>query len=157
FMVDGNFGVINDILLRLGIISEYVQWMSGPLTSFWMIVIAQTWAGTPFVAVMLLAGLQAIPGDLYESASSDGANGWQCFRYITLPLLLPTILIVLLLRGIWLSHSVDMIFLMSEGGPAYDNYTLAIYTLQLTWTRLEVGYASALAILLSIILLLVSV
>jgi multiple sugar transport system permease protein len=77
----------------------------------------------------------------------------QRFAYVTLPLLLPTILLLLLLRTIWLSHSVDTIFLLTNGGPGYANYTVALYSFLLTWNQLQLGYPSALAIMLSVVLL----
>jgi len=156
FMVDANFGVINDILLRLGIIDAYEAWMGQPTASFLIIAFAMLWAGFPFYAISLLAALQSISDDLYEAARIDGAGGWQQFRFITLPLILPTILLLLLLRTIWLSHNVDLIFLMSEGGPGYNNYTVAIYSFILTWSRLEIGYPAALAIMLAVVLLIAS-
>ncbi|MEZ4660353.1 MAG: sugar ABC transporter permease [Caldilineaceae bacterium] len=156
FMVDANFGVINDILLRIGLIDEYQAWMGQPTASFLIIALAMLWTGFPFYAISLLAALQVIPDDLYEAARIDGASGWQQFRFVTLPLLLPTILLLLLLRTIWLAHNVDLIFLMSEGGPGYNNYTVAIYSFILTWNRLEIGYPAALAIMLSIVLLVAS-
>lgn len=156
FMVDANFGVINDIFWRIGLIDSYKAWMGQPIASFIVIAFAMLWTGFPFYAISLLAALQVIPDDLYEAARIDGAGGWQQFRFVTLPLLLPTILLLLLLRTIWLSHNVDLIFLMSEGGPGYNNYTVAIYSFILTWSRLEIGYPAALAIMLSIVLLIAS-
>lgn len=156
FMVDANFGVINDILLRIGIIDAYEAWMGQPNASFIVIAFAMIWAGFPFYAISLLAALQVISEDLYEAARIDGAGVWQQFRFITLPLIMPTILLLLLLRTIWLSHNVDLIFLMSEGGPGYNNYTVAIYSFILTWSRLEIGYPASLAIMLAIVLLIAS-
>ncbi len=157
FMVDANFGVINDILLRLGWIDAYEAWMSQPFAAFLVIAFAMLWTGFPFYAISLLAALQVIGDDLYEAARIDGAGAWQQFRFITFPLILPTILLLLLLRTIWLSHNVDLIFLMSEGGPGYNNYTVAIYSFILTWSRLEIGYPAALAVMLAIVLLIASV
>jgi multiple sugar transport system permease protein len=121
-----------------------------------MLVAAMAWTGFPFFAIVLLAALQAIPDDLYEAARVDGAGVWQRFRFITLPLLIPTILLVLLLRTIWLSQSVDLIYLMTGGGPGYFNYTVALYSFLLTYHQLELGYPSALAIILSVVLLALS-
>lgn len=156
FMVDGNYGVVNDILVRVGILSEYVAWISEPLPSFLTVAAAQTWTGFPFYAITLLAALQAIPDDLYEAARMDGATALQRFRYVTFPILLPTVLLLLLLRTIWLSHNVDTIFLMTNGGPGYYNYTVAVYSFLLTWNQLELGYPSAMAIMLALVLLLAS-
>lgn len=156
FMVDSNFGVINDILQRLSIIDSYRAWMADPTAAFLVISFAMVWAGFPFYAITLLASLQVISDDLYEAARIDGAGAWQQFRFVTFPLILPTILLLLLLRTIWLSHNVDLIFLMSEGGPGYSNYTVAVYSFIQTWSRLEIGYPAALAIMLAIVLLIAS-
>jgi len=156
FMVDSNFGVINDILMRIGVIDSYQAWMAQPTAAFLVISFAMIWAGFPFYAVTLLASLQVISEDLYEAARIDGAGAWQQFRFVTLPLILPTILLLLLLRTIWLSHNIDLIFLMSEGGPGYNNYTIAVYSFILTWSRRELGYPAALAIMLAIVLLIAS-
>jgi multiple sugar transport system permease protein len=156
FMVNPNFGIVNDLLVRLGVIGEYLPWMSGSWSSFAVVAYAQIWAGLPFVTITLLAGIQAIPEELYEVARVDGAGAWQRFRHITLPWLTPLILLLLLLRTIWLSQSVDLLFLMTEGGPGYDNRTLAVHSFMLTWHQLELGSPSALSIMLSIVLLGVS-
>jgi multiple sugar transport system permease protein len=157
YMVDANYGVVNDILLRLGVIAETIAWMGEPLPSFIVISTATIWAGFPFFAVTLLAALQVIPEDLYEAARIDGASAWQRFTSVTVPLLMPTILLLLLLRTIWLAHSVDLIFLMSNGGPGYNNYTVAVYSFILTWSQLQLGYPSAMVIMLSVVLLIASV
>ncbi len=157
YVVDANYGVLNDILLRLGVIAETIAWIGEPLPSFVVISTATIWAGFPFFAVTLLAALQVIPEDLYEAARIDGASTWQRFTSVTVPLLLPTILLLLLLRTIWLAHSVDLIFLMSNGGPGYNNYTVAVYSFILTWSQLQLGYPSAMVIMLSIVLLIGSV
>ncbi len=156
YMVDANYGVANDILLRLGVISEAVAWIGEPLPAFAVISTATIWSGFPFFAVTLLAALQVIPEDLYEAARIDGASAWQRFASVTLPMILPTILLLLLLRTIWLAHSVDLIFLMSNGGPGYNNYTVAVYSFILTWNQLQLGFPSALVIMLSIVILIAS-
>jgi multiple sugar transport system permease protein len=153
FMVDANYGIINDILLRLGLITEYVAWIGESIPSFSVLAGAMVWTGFPFFAVTLLAALQSIPDDLYEAARMDGATTWQRFQHVTFPLILPTMLLLLLLRTIWLSHSVDLIFLMTQGGPGYFNYTAAVYSFLLVWNQLQLGYPSALAIMLSVVLL----
>jgi multiple sugar transport system permease protein len=157
YLVDANYGVANDLLLRLGVISEAISWMGEPLPAFGVISTATVWSGFPFFAVTLLAALQVISEDLYEAARIDGASAWQRFTNVTLPLLLPTILLLLLLRTIWLAHSVDLIFLMCNGGPVYNNYTVAVYSFILTWNQLQLGYPSALVIMLSAVILIASV
>jgi multiple sugar transport system permease protein len=151
YMVDGNFGVLNDLLTRLGLIDQYVQWLSDPLGSFWVIVSAMVWYGTPLMALILLAVRQTIAKELYEAALVDGASPLRMFWHITLPHLMPTIFFLVLLRTIWMSNHIDMIFIMTQGGPGFSNYTEAVYSFKLT-TQFEIGYASAVAVVLAIIL-----
>lgn len=151
YMFDGNFGVANDLLVKLGILQGYVSWLSDPTGSFAVVVAAMVWAGQPLMAIILLAVLQSIPGELYETAKVDGANPWQRFWYITLPHLIPTILFLLLLRTIWMSNHVDTLFIMTRGGPGFSNYTEAVYSFILT-NQFAIGYSSAVAMTLAIIL-----
>jgi multiple sugar transport system permease protein len=151
YMVDGNFGVLNDLLTRLGLIDQYVQWLSDPLGSFWVIVCAMVWYGTPLMALILLAVRQTIAKELYEAALVDGASPLRMFWHITLPHLMPTIFFLVLLRTIWMSNHIDMIFIMTQGGPGFSNYTEAVYSFKLT-TQFEIGYASAVAVVLAILL-----
>jgi multiple sugar transport system permease protein len=152
YAFDGSFGVVNDILVRLGLQAAYVSWLSEPLRSFAVVAGAMVWEGTPLMVIVLLAVLQAIPGELYEAASIDGAGAWQAFRRITLPHLMPTILFLLLLRTIWMSNHVDMIFITTRGGPGFANYTEALYSFMLT-AQFDIGYASAVAVVLAVLLL----
>ncbi len=152
FMFDGNFGVANDILVRLGVLRTYVSWLGDPLASFAIVAAAMVWSGQPLMAIVLLAVLQTIPAELYEAAQVDGANPWQRFWHITLPHLVPTILFLVLLRTIWMSHHVDVIFIMTRGGPGFSNYTAAVYSF-LTTNQFEIGYSSALAVGLAVMLL----
>jgi multiple sugar transport system permease protein len=152
FMFDGNFGVINDILVQIGLLDRYIAWMSHPLSSFWIVVSAMVWYGTPLMALILLASLQTIPAELYEAADVDGASRWTQFRRITIPHLLPTIFFIVLLRIIWMSNHIDMIFVMTTGGPGFSNYTEAVYSYTLT-QQFQIGYASAVAVVLAVILM----
>jgi multiple sugar transport system permease protein len=91
------------------------------------------------MALILLASLQTIPQALYDAAKVDGASAWQQFRYITLPHLMPSILFLVLLRVIWMSNHIDMIFVLTQGGPGFANYTAAVYSFKLT-NQFEIGY-----------------
>jgi multiple sugar transport system permease protein len=153
FVTDTNYGIINDLLVRTGLIDAPIPWISHPIPSFVILVVAMVWAGFPFFTITLLAALQVIPADLYESAKVDGASAWQRFRHITFPILLPTILMLVLIRAIWLSHAVDLIYMMTQGGPGYFNYTIAIYSFLLTSNQLEIGYPAAVAVMLAVVLL----
>jgi len=151
YMFDGNFGVVNDILVKVGILDRYVSFLSDPTGSFAVTVAAMVWYGTPLMALILLAALQTIPQPLYDAANVDGASAWQRFRYITLPHLMPSILFLMLLRLIWMSNHIDMIFVLTQGGPGFANYTAAVYSFKLT-NQFEIGYASAVAVVLTILL-----
>lgn len=151
YIVDGNFGLLNDLLVRLGILDQNFSFLSDPAASFWVIVAAMVWYGQPLMALILLAARQTIPGELYEAATVDGASPLRMFWHITLPHLMPSILFLVLLRTIWMSNHVDMIFIMTQGGPGFSNYTEAVYSFKLT-TQFEIGYASAAAVALSILL-----
>ena len=151
YMFDGNFGVINDLLVRIGVLDRYVAWLSDPTASFWVVVSAMVWYGQPLMALILLAALQTIPLELYEAAHVDGAGALRTFWYITLPHLMPSILFLVLLRTIWMSNHIDMIFVMTGGGPGFSNYTEAVYSFKLT-NQFQIGYASAVAVVLAIIL-----
>lgn len=155
YMFDGNFGVVNDMLVRAGLLEVYVPWLSQPTASFWIIVSAMVWHGTPLMALIILAALQTIPAELYEAAEVDGASRFAQFRAITIPHILPTVLFLCLLRTIWMANHVDMIYVMTAGGPGFSNYTTAIYSFQLT-NQYEIGYASAAAITLALIMLVAS-
>jgi multiple sugar transport system permease protein len=156
-MFDANLGVVNDLLMRMGVLKGPIAWMSDSSYAFPIIALAMIWAGFPFVAIVLLAALQAIPDELFEAARVDGAGPWQRFCYITLPQLLPTILLVLLLRTIWLSQHVDLIYIMTRGGPGWSNYTIAVYSLIQVAGERELGYASAVAVMLAIVLIAASI
>lgn len=151
YIVDGNFGLLNDLLVRAGVLDNYFSFLSDPTASFWVIVSAMVWYGTPLMALILLAVRQTIPPELYEAAKVDGAGPLRMFWYITLPHLVPSMLFLVLLRTIWMSNHVDMIFIMTQGGPGFSNYTEAVYSFKLT-TQFEIGYASAVAVTLSVLL-----
>lgn len=151
WMYDGNFGVINDILNKLHLVDENIAFLSNPDTAFASVVITIVWQGIPFFALMILAGLQGIPAELYEAADMDGATAPQKLFKITIPSIKNTILITALLRIIWVANSVDVIFNMTEGGPAYATQTLSVYIFNEANT-LDMGYASTMAILLALVL-----
>jgi len=156
WMFDGNYGVINDVLLKLGIISDKIAFLAKPDTAFPSVIITIVWQGIPFFALMILAGLQGIPLELYEAADIDGATGWKKLFYVTVPSLKNTIFVTTMLRIIWVANSVDVIFNMTGGGPAYATQTLSVYVYNKA-SSLDMGYASAMALMLMIVLLLAAV
>ena len=156
WMYDGNYGVINDLLMKLHIIDQPIAFLAQTTTAFPSVVITIIWQGVPFFALMLLAGLQGISGDLYEAAAIDGANWFQRLFRITIPSLKNTIFVTTLLRIIWVANSVDVIFNMTSGGPAYSTQTLIVYVYN-KGTALNLSYAATMSILLTLLLCLVSV
>lgn len=134
-------------LHQLGLLSGPHDLLADPATAMWGPLLANVWFGIPFFAITLLAALQAIPDDLYEAARLDGASAWQCFCRITLPLLLPTLLITALLRSVWIVNFGDLVWVMTQGGPANATQILPTYMFSLAFTQLNEGLASALAML----------
>lgn len=146
-------GPIPHWLYAMGLMSEPGNILSDPHYAMWGPIIANVWWGIPFFAITLLAALQAIPRDLYEAASIDGASWFERFRSITLPFLAPTIAITVLLRTVWVSNFADLIVVMTGGGPADRTQIVASYIFTQAFRRLDFGYASAIALVLLILLL----
>jgi multiple sugar transport system permease protein len=140
-------------LADLGILSEPFNILSDPDLAMWGPIVANIWFGIPFFAITLLAALQAIPTDYYEAAAIDGATAWQRFTKITIPFLAPTIAITVLLRTIWIATFADLIWVMTNGGPANSTNILSTYIFSQAFTRLDFGYASAVATVLLLLLL----
>nr|WP_321457363.1 sugar ABC transporter permease [uncultured Cohaesibacter sp.] len=153
WIYDSNYGILNDFLLRMHIISESVPWLADPDTALYAIILTLTWQGFPFFAVMILAGLQSIPQSYYEAASIDGASKWRQFWHITLPGISGVLVTAVLLRTIWVANSIDVIYVMTGGGPGYSTYTLPLYAFVKARTNLDFGYGSSLAVLFTIMLL----
>ncbi len=146
-------GPIPHWLFGLGLMDQPGNILSDPNLAMWGPIVANVWWGIPFFAITLLAALQAIPRDLYEAASIDGANWFQRFWSITLPFLAPTIAITVLLRTVWISNFADLIVVMTGGGPADRTQIVASYIFTQAFKRLDFGYASAIALVLLALLL----
>ena len=146
-------GLLNDLMLRLGLLQSAVPWLANPDTSLYAIIMALVWQGFPFFAIMILAGLQTIPHSLYEAAEIDGASDWEQFWHITLPALKSVLVTAVMLRIIWVANSVDVIYVMTGGGPGYATHTLPLYALKRTYASMDFGYGSALAVSFSVLLL----
>ncbi|WFR99351.1 carbohydrate ABC transporter permease [Rhizobium tumorigenes] len=146
-------GPIPHWLFALGLMDQPDNILSNPHYAMWGPIVANVWWGIPFFAITLLAALQAIPRDLYEAASIDGASWFQRFRSITLPFLAPTIAITVLLRTVWVSNFADLIVVMTGGGPADRTQIVASYIFTQAFKRLDFGYASAIALVLLVLLL----
>ncbi len=153
WMLDFNLGVLNEIGVRLGLLSGSVPWLAQPSTAMAGVILAIVWQGFPFFAVTLLAGLQGIPGELYEAASIDGAGTFGKFRYVTVPGLASVMATALLLRMIWVANSLDLIFVMTGGGPGTATQTLPLHAFLTAWSGGDYGHGAALSVLLTFLLL----
>ena len=156
WIFNDQYGVVNDILQRLGAIELGINWLGSPTLAMTALIIADVWKTTPFISIILLAGLQSIPQDLYEAHAMDGANAWQSFSQITLPLLMPQILIALLFRFAQAFGIFDLVQVMTGGGPAGATETVSIYIYSTVMRYLDFGYGAAL-IVVTFLLLVVAV
>jgi multiple sugar transport system permease protein len=156
WMYDGNYGVINDILSKLGIIKKFIPFLANGDTAFPAVIVTIIWQGIPFFAIMLLAGLQAIPNELYEAADVDGCSRLRKLFNITLPSIKNTIFVTTMLRIIWVANSIDVIFSMTNGGPGYSTLTLSVYAFKKAYGTLDFGYASTLSIILTLLLMIIA-
>ena len=149
------YGVVNDILHRVGF--QPVIWFNSPGWSMAAICLTVIWKTSSFMALILLAGLQTIPRSLYEAADVDGAGKLRQFREITLPLLRPAIAVALIFRTITALQTFDIPYTMTAGGPGGSTATLAMYIHQNTVSFLDLGYGSALAVVMFLLSMLVTV
>ena len=149
------FGIINYYLGVLGIAP--VQWLSSPTMAMPSIIIVDVWNTTSFVTLMLLAGLQSLPDEPFEAARIDGASAWQTFRYLTLPLLRPTILVALLWRIIDTFRIFDVVYLLTAGGPARATETVSLFVYRNGFQLFNLGYASAASYLMILGMLIMAV
>lgn len=149
------FGVVNDVLRRLGVETP-TMWLLSPKLAFAAICGAIIWKTSSFMALILLAGLQMIPRSLYEAAEVDGASKWQQFWQITIPMLMPSIIVALIFRTITALQTFDIPVTMTHGGPGNATQTLAMLIHATTIDYLDVGYGSTLAVLMFLLSMLVT-
>jgi multiple sugar transport system permease protein len=150
-----NFGLANFMCLKLGLSTEPINWLGSSLGAFISLVVADTWKTTPFVAIILLAGLQAIPEELYRQARVDRANFVQRFFRVTLPLLKPVIVVALLFRTIDALRVFDIIYVLTGGGPGGATTSLSLYGYR-QFLSGDYGYGSAVSIVLFVVALTLS-
>lgn len=150
------YGVVNDVLMRLGLIDETTSWLLKPNWAFAAICLTIIWKTSSFMALILLAGLQMIPRTLYEAAEVDGASKWQQFWQITIPMLMPSIIVALIFRTITALQTFDIPYTMTRGGPGEATETLAMLIHKYTIDYSDIGYGSTLAVFMFGISLVVS-
>lgn len=150
-------GILNYFLESIGIIDEPVHWLTSTSTSIFAVMAVTIWKGLGYYMVIYLAGLQSIPSDLYEAADIDGASKWKQIIHITIPLLMPSILIVSIMSSISAMKVFEEIYVMTGGGPLNSSKTLVFYIYQEAFEKLKMGYASAAGVILFLITLVLSI
>lgn len=152
WLMNGQSGVLNDVLMRLGIIQEQVLWLSNVNISIWSCIIANVWYGIPFFAIMIQAALKSVPDELYEAADVDGASSMFKFGHVTLPYIRPVLVLTTLLRVIWILNFPDLIYTMTGGGPAGSSHILSTYMIDLLMFNQDYGKASAVGVIIMALL-----
>ncbi|MGB3239243.1 MAG: sugar ABC transporter permease [Geitlerinemataceae cyanobacterium] len=155
WIFNDQYGILNDILLRLGWIESGINWLGNPTLAMIAAIVADVWKTTSFVSILILAGLQSISQDLYEAHAIEGATPWQSFRQITLPLLMPQITIAALFRFAQSFGIFDLIQVMTEGGPAGATEVVSLYIYSTVRRYLDFGYGAALVVVTFLILIVV--
>jgi ABC-type sugar transport system permease subunit len=147
FMFETPGGLVNTILIRAGVTAPPI-WFAEPVAAWVPVILADVWKTAPFVAILLLAGLQVIDPSLYEAAQIDGASSWQQFTRITLPLLRPALLVALIFRTVDAFRVFDVIYVMTGGGPGTATEPIALYTFSALLENLRFGFGSALSVII---------
>jgi multiple sugar transport system permease protein len=140
---NASYGPLNDLLARFGI--QGPAWLASPQTSLVSVFLTDTWQWTPFLALVILAAIESQPQELIEAARLDGAHGWSMFRRITLPLILPVTSIGILLRGVDLFKTFDLVYILTQGGPGNSSETLTFLTYLEGFKFFNPSYASAMS------------
>jgi multiple sugar transport system permease protein len=146
WMLDPAFSVVNRLLIGLGVPRPGPSWLGNPILAMFSIIMINTWRGLPFYGITLLAGLQTVPPELYEAATIDGASGWQRFRYVTLPLLQPIILIVTLFSVIFTFADFQLVYVLTHGGPQNATQLFATYAFDIAMGAGQLGLGASVAL-----------
>lgn len=150
WMLHDHFGIINDLLLRLSIISSPIPWTADPSTATWAVIFVDVWKTTPFMALLLLAGLQSLPGDCYESARVEGIKPLSVFWHVTLPLMWPIIVVAVIFRLLDALRIFDLIYILTAGSR--ETMSMSVYARQQLIDFQDVGYGSAASTMLFLII-----
>lgn len=157
FMLDPLSGGVNALAIRLQLMQQPYDWLGDPDWAMFSVIMAETWRGYPYPMLILLAGLQAIPKEQYEAAAIDGAGAWATFTNVTLPSLMPMILIAVVLDVIWQCRLFGMIYGMTNGGPGDATQNLSLFVYRQYFQFFETSYAASAAVVLAAVLLAVAV
>ncbi|HZC39058.1 MAG TPA: sugar ABC transporter permease [Streptosporangiaceae bacterium] len=155
-MFDPQNGFVNYILTELHLPLAHTTWLGQTWTAWGAILVADAWRNTPFIAIVLLAGLQVIPGDIYEAARIDGASAWQAFRRLTLPLLKPALMVAMIFRTLQSFLIFDVVYNMTAGGPGTSTSVLSYLNYQAFFVNFDYGYGGAISIALVVVALLIA-
>lgn len=157
WILNGQFGILNDLLIKLHLINKPISFLSDPNFAMFSVIMINVWYGIPFFAIMLLAALQSIPQELYEAAELDGADAWSKLLKITIPYIKPTVLSTVLLRIIWVMNFPDIIYGTTRGGPAGATSILPVQMINIVYYQNNFGKASALGMIITMMLLLFTI
>lgn len=146
-------GVLNDILLRLGLIDRPIAWLASPALAQFSLILANTWKFFPLVMITLFTGLQALPRDVLEAARMDGASRLQILRMVILPLMAPSVATAVLLATIWAFNAFTLPLVMTNGGPLRATEVMGLYIFKIGFTNFEFGMAAAASFLLFLVIL----
>ena len=155
-MLDPRLGILNAALAGLGVTDGHTAWLADPAWAFPAAILVESWHGFPFFALLLLAGLKGIPGELYEAAAVDGANAWRRFVHIQVPGLRMIIVATMVLRAIGLMNSPDLLLILTGGGPGRSTMVLSLYAFQKAYREFNFGYAGALSVVMFFLLMIFS-
>jgi ABC-type sugar transport system permease subunit len=155
-MFDPQSGFVNYTLTELHLPLASTTWLDSTWTAWAALLVADAWRNTPFMAIILLAGLQVIPNDIYEAARIDGASAWQTFRRITLPMLKPALMVALIFRTLSSFMVFDVVYIMTSGGPGTSTNVLSLLNYQAFLDDLDFGYGGAIAVALVIMALVIA-
>lgn len=156
WMFNSSFGFFGWLAIKLGFTDQMIPWISNATAAFWAVSITMVWKGFPFVSIMCLAGLQSIPTDYYAAAKVDGANVWQRFRWITLPLLMPVLGVTVVLTLLWVFRDFSIIKVLTGGGPLRSTQTLSIMTYDQAFQFHNFGRAAAVGVVTLVICIIAS-
>ena len=153
WMFHSQFSVVNWILLKVGLIDQSIQWLGTPVPAMFAVILVSTWRAVPFGAIVVMAGLTALPADVIDAARVDGANWWQRFKSVIVPLIAPILFIAVLFDLIFTLTELTVVFLLTGGGPVDQTQVLANYALQVGINGTQLGEGAAIALFMLPVLL----
>jgi len=156
WILDSSYGVLNAALKGLGLIKSYIPFLANPHTALMVVITASVWKSLPFVIILFLAGLQTIPGELYEAATVDGATSWKKFKFITLPMIAPTLMVVLIFQTMVSIRVFDLIYVLTSGGPGNATEVIGWSLYKEGFKFLSFGSASAIGYIIAFLTFLIA-